>query len=390
MSRIPVQEVTKPNTSEIEQALIADISVNTNMSDIHIAKIKKEGMIDNQYIQLVKMISTGFPNDKHNVPPEIAEYWQMRNELYTIDGVIFAAGRPLIPYQLRQSLLQDLHIGHQGTNAMKANARQRFFWPQMNNQIQQVRNNCRCCNEIAPSQRKEPQTRTPTPDYPFQQVVTDLFHMSGATYLIYADRYTGWTEVSITKNANTKTVSDILRRYFTTFGVPEEVSSDGGPPYNSHDIDTFLRSWGIKHRSSFAYFAQSNGRAESAVKSMKRILTTNISPSGSLSTDAASKALLLHRNTPPQDMGVSPAELLFGRPLTDHMPKPIRIRREWIEIANRREMAHKNRKQQADNYSQRELQPLTHGATVKNQLSKNCPKPTRKSSTTLERNRDSH
>ena len=47
---------------------------------------------------------------------------------------------------------------------------------------------------------------------------------------------------------------------------------------------------------------------------MKRILTTNISPSG-LDTDAASKALLLHRNTPAQDMGVSPAELLFGRPL---------------------------------------------------------------------------
>ena len=118
MSRIPVPEATKPNTSEIKQALIASISVNANMSDIHITKIKKEGMIDNQYIQLVKMISTGF------------------------DGVIFAAGRPLISRQLRQSLLQDLHIGHQGTNAMKANARQRFFWPQMNNQIQQVRNNC--------------------------------------------------------------------------------------------------------------------------------------------------------------------------------------------------------------------------------------------------------
>ena len=144
MSRIPVPEATKPNTSEIKQALIASMSVNANMSDIHITKIKKEGMIDNQYIQLVKMISTGF------------------------DGVIFAAGRPLISRQLRQSLLQDLHIGHQGTNAMKANARQRFFWPQMNNQIQQVRNNCRRCNEMAPSQRKEPQTRTPTPDYPFQ------------------------------------------------------------------------------------------------------------------------------------------------------------------------------------------------------------------------------
>ena len=164
--------------------------------------------------------------------------------------------------------------------------------------------------------------------------------MSKATYLIYADRYTGWTEVPMIKNPNTKTVCDILRKYFTTFGVPEEVSSDGGPPYNSHDFGTFPRSWEVKHRSSSAYFAQNNGRAENAVKSMKRILTTNISPSGSLNTNAASKALLLHRNTPPQDMSVSPAELLFGRPLSAHMPKPIRNRREWIELADRREMAH--------------------------------------------------
>ena len=62
----------------------------------------------------------------------------------------------------------------------------------------------------------------------------------------------------------------------------------------------------------------------------------------------------------PQDI----AELLSGRPLTDHMPKSLRIRREWIELADRREMAHENRKQQADSYSQRELQLLTPGTTV--------------------------
>ena len=249
MSRIPVPQSTAPGISVIEQALINNVNTNANMGGIHIARIKKEAAADNEYIQLLKMISAGFPKDKHDVPPEVADYWQMRNELYTIDGVIFAVGRPLIPRRLRQSLLQDLHIGHQGTNAMKANARQRFFWPQMNNQIQQLRYNCRRCNEIAPSQRKEPQTRTPTPDHPFQQVVTDLFHMSGTTYLIYADRYTGWTEVSISKNPDTKTITNTLRKYFTTFGVPEEVSSDGGPPYNSHDFNTFLRSWGVRHRS---------------------------------------------------------------------------------------------------------------------------------------------
>ena len=36
---------------------------------------------------------------------------------------------------------------------------------------------------------------------------------------------------------------------------------------------------------------------------MKRLLSTNIAPSGSLDTDAVTKALLLHRNTSPPDIG---------------------------------------------------------------------------------------
>ena len=72
---------------------------------------------------------------------------------------------------------------------------------------------------------------------------------------------------------------------------------------------------------------------------MKQILTTNISTSGFLDTDTVAKALLLHRNTPPADMGVSPSEVLFGRNITDHMPKPITFRREWSELADLREKA---------------------------------------------------
>ena len=111
------------------------------------------------------------------------------------------------------------------------------------------RDNSHRCNETSPSQRKEPLQYTPMPDYSFQQIVRDLFHMSGMTYFVYADRFSGWTEVANYKKANTKVVCDILRRYFTTFKEQRP---------------------------------QSNGRAESAVNTMKRILTTNTSPFGSL------------------------------------------------------------------------------------------------------------
>ena len=76
---------------------------------------------------------------------------------------------------------------------------------------------------------------------------------------------------------------------------------------------------------------------------MKQILATNISTSGFLDTDTVSKTLLLHRNIPSADMGVSPSEVLFGRNITDHMPKPITFRREWSKLADLREKAYAQR-----------------------------------------------
>lgn len=62
----------------------------------------------------------------------------------------------------------------------------------MNSDIQNKRLNCQRCNEIAPSQPKEPLEKPPQPTRPFQLTVTDIFHMVGQKYLIYADRFSGF------------------------------------------------------------------------------------------------------------------------------------------------------------------------------------------------------
>ena len=107
---------------------------------------------------------------------------------------------------------------------------------------------------------------------------------------------------------------DQLRAWFCTYGAPDELSSDGGPPFQSHEYAQFLSNWGIHQRLSSAYFAQSNGRAELAVKTAKRILMSNTDSAGRLNNDSTARAFLNHRNTPVQDVGISPAMMLFGRP----------------------------------------------------------------------------
>ena len=127
--------------------------------------------------------------------------------------------------------------------------------------------------------------------------------------------------------------------YFATFGVPEDLSSDGGPPFDARDYIAFLRRCNIKRRLSSAYYLESNGRAEAGVETTKRILLGNVNPvTGKLDKDITVKPLLTHRNTPSQQTGISPAVALFGRPIRDHLPlADLRLQKERKKIAEKEE-----------------------------------------------------
>ena len=119
-----------------------------------------------------------------------------------------------------------------------------------------------------------------------------------------------------------------LRKLFQTFGVPEELSSDGGLEFTADSTQKFLRTWNVVHRVSSAYHPKSNGKAEVAVKSVKRLMRANVGASGRLYTDRFLRAMLQLRNTPDPDCGVSPAEIIFGRRLRDNLPFTSYVRRD--------------------------------------------------------------
>ena len=147
-----------------------------------------------------------------------------------------------------------------------------------------------------------------------------------------------------------------------------------GPPFNGWEWKKFLAQWGVRIRQSSANYPQSNGRAELAVKSCKRMLRSNTDSNGNLDTARVTKALLQYRNTPILGLGMSPAYMLFGRPLRDALPsRPNTSALEgrpgslWSEIRQRREIAsaRKNVKS-AEFYNKHKhpLPPLIVGDTV--------------------------
>ena len=60
-----------------------------------------------------------------------------------------------------------------------------------------------------------------------------------------------------------------------TFGIPEELTWDGGPQFTSGKTQTLLKSLGDKHIRTSVASLHANCRAELAVKTVKRMLADN-------------------------------------------------------------------------------------------------------------------
>lgn len=288
-----------------------------SISTISWPLLARETQQDPILSDLMCAIGSGSMQDQ----PSCKEYARYKDSLYSTDGVILYKDRVVVPSSLRQPILEGLHSAHQGVSAMELRAQSIVFWPGITNDIQKIRSKCRDCNRNAPSQAPLPSEPAIPPSTPFEQIFADFFDFGGHHYLIVGDRLSGWPEIFSTPTgspqAGARGLMACLRKFFSTFGVPEELSSDGGPEFAASATREFLSRWGVKHRISSAYHPQSNGRAEVAVKSAKRLLRSNISPTGVLDNDKLLRALLQLRNTPDPDCNISPAQIVFGRPIRD-------------------------------------------------------------------------
>ena len=299
-------------------------------------------------------------------------YLRYKESLYIQEGAVMFNDRVVVPESLRGKILENLHSAHQGVSTMLLRAQAIMYWPGMSNDIHDVRATCQQCNRNAPSQAPIPIQPASIPLTPFEQVFADFFHFSGHNYLVIGDRLSGWSEVfstpSGTTSAGARGLITCLRRMFATFGVPNQLSSDGGPEFKASLTKEFLSTWDVEHRVSSAYNAESNGRAEVAVKSTKRLLMSNVDGRG-LDNDRFLRAMLTQRNTPDPDCQLSPSQILFGHPLRDalsfskNLKKYSRVSKRWKEAWRSKEDALRTRyiRNSEDMGSRRALHPLKMG-----------------------------
>ena len=178
----------------------------------------------------------------------------------------------------------------------------------MKQDLEQMRKLCLDCRENQPSQTKEPPKGMIMPSYPFQTLHADYFHLAGKVFLLLVDAYTSWPIVKTCSNGGTAAeLKEALIETFSTYGIPMTLISDGGSQFTAHETQNLLNSWGVEQRIASAYNPHANLRAETGVKSMKRILHDAVGTGYKLNGEKAAMAIMEYRNTPIRDLERSPS-----------------------------------------------------------------------------------
>ena len=329
LSRAPVSQPNKEDQLGEE-----DIECHVNLvidqlpaTPQRIKEIQKYTANDEQLAQLKQTMIRGWPKSVRECQPIIQPFWavkvkvkvKVKGHLTEIQGLIFFNDRVVIPKDLRRDILQKLHTGHLGIEKCKRRARESVFWPNINNEIEQVVRKCEKCLNYLPSKPKENMLSHEVPSQPWQKVESDLFSYGNQTYIIVVDYYSLWPEVYLLNQTDSSSVIEVCNDIFSRHGIPEQFISDNGSQYHSKQFRKFMLSWGIKHITSSPRYPQSNGLAEVTVKNVKRLLKKC-----GHSTPDFYKGLLAIRNTP-LTCGKSPAQLLTGRTLVDELPRKVQL-----------------------------------------------------------------
>jgi hypothetical protein len=350
--------------SELVSGNDAELALSELSSEqsLTVEDVRKSTEADSELKLLASAVQNGFEKTHHLTSPSIRQYFNAKNEIWIQNGILMYKHRIIIPSILRKNILNSLHSAHQGVEGMRARAAMTVYWPGLNTSIKQTRDNCTLCNKISPSNAREPLQIMSLPHFPFQQICMDGFEIGGHQYLAIVDKFSGWIIIFHTRNhPSSKHIVNSLRSTFSTYGAPEILFTDGGLPFQSQELQTFLQNWKVHHVTSSAFYAQGNGRAELAVKTAKRLLHENTAIDGSLNSDNACRALLQYRNTPIKHIGMSPAQLLYHRSLRDGVPmdsQALRPSKVWIEAAKKREDALSRRNSEMIERYDRTAHPL--------------------------------
>ncbi|GBO01307.1 Uncharacterized protein K02A2.6 [Araneus ventricosus] len=308
LSRAPLIKNHFPTPEE--DTLVLSVLDSLPISDFKLQEISDANKSDPVVQELKSLLECGWDSSK-GVSLSAKKYLQYKDELHFVHDLLLKLDLIVVPESMRREILNRLHEGHFGIVKTISMARACVFWPGISKDIKEMIEKCPVCAKFQIGNAPEPEIPHEFPSSPGVKVAIDFFYFNGKNYVEVVDYYSKFIEVQLISSLQATVVMPAIKSIFARHGIPLELISDGGPPFNSRDFDRFAKSWKFKHVKVSAKYPKSNGQIERTLQTVKQIFRKTLTES-----EDPYLALLLYRATPVLGFIYSPAELLMNRKLS--------------------------------------------------------------------------
>ena len=305
------------HSDEVQQ-YVNFIIKNDIPSAITISEIVESTAKDNVLQKIIKCIKQG-KLDQNDV--DLKPYKEIFKELTNVEGMVMRGERIVIPRMLRDKTVEIAHEGHQGMVRTKQILRSHVWFPGIDAHVHKVIRKCIPCQAVTPEFHREPLQMTPIPSGPWKKVSIDFAGPFGSRMaLVLWDQYSRMPIVEFVSTTSAECVVPKLEKIFTTYGVPEEIKSDNGPPFNGKRFADYAEEQGFKHRKVTPGWAEANGDIERFMRTVKK--SAKIAKlEGRNVEQEVQTTVRSYKATPHPATGYSPNKLMFGRELKGKLPR---------------------------------------------------------------------
>jgi len=216
-------------------------------------------------------------------------------------------------------LHEDDLAGHFNIEETFRKVKNRYYWPQMYEDVRNYVKSCDQCQKRGKNKRTEP-LHTITVEQPFDRIGLDFVGplpvtSRGNKYIIVAmDYLTKWPEAKAMPNAKASSAANFFyEEIVCRHGCPKVLLTDRGTHFVNELLDSLCKKLGVKHILSSAYHPQTNGLVERFNRTLCEALAKYANTKKNDWDLYIPSVLFAYRNMKHNTTKYEPFQLTYGR-----------------------------------------------------------------------------